>query len=53
MALHELDDRCARVVAETVGSMAGTRATSSLISVPLPAPDGPVTTSTVGALLNG
>ena len=43
-----LPGRRSRVVAETVASIAGTRATSSRISVPLPAPDGPVTTSTVG-----
>ena len=40
--------RRSRVVAETVTSIAGTRSTSSRISVPLPAPDGPVTTSTDG-----
>src|SRR5437588_9849759 len=43
--------RRARVVADTVASIAGTRATSSLISVPLPAPEGPVTTSTGGTAL--
>src|SRR5205814_1199777 len=37
-----------RVVADTVTSSTGTRSSSSRISVPLPAPDGPVTTTTDG-----
>src|SRR5436305_1043531 len=37
-----------RVVADTVTSRSGTRSSSSRISVPLPAPDGPVTTTTDG-----
>src|SRR3954447_21760471 len=35
-----------RVVAETDNSSSGTRSRSARISVPLPAPDGPVTTKT-------
>ena len=38
--------RCARVVAETATSSSGSRVEQPLISVPLPAPDGPVTTKT-------
>src|SRR5438034_3202669 len=38
--------RCSRVVADTAISSSGKRGTSLLISVPLPAPDGPVTTKT-------
>ena len=44
--------RCGRVVAEIATSSTGTRSTSALISVPLPAPDGPVMTNT-GALRTG
>src|SRR5690348_8498347 len=40
--------RRSRVVAETVTSTSGTHSTSSWINVPLPAPDGPVTTMTDG-----
>src|SRR4051794_792456 len=40
--------RRSRVVADTVTSSTGTRSSSSRISVPLPAPDGPVTTTTDG-----
>src|SRR5436190_7288177 len=42
--------RRSRVVAETVVSLSGTRSRSSWISVPLPAPDGPVTTINDGGL---
>src|SRR6266516_7672191 len=38
--------RRARVVAETVASSCEKRGRSAAISVPLPAPDGPVTTKT-------
>src|SRR5262245_23746983 len=38
--------RCGRVVAEIATSSSGIRSTSPLISVPFPAPDGPVTTTT-------
>src|ERR687888_2191369 len=38
--------RCSRVVAETAISSSGNRGRSLLISVPLPAPEGPVTTKT-------
>src|SRR5436190_12763802 len=43
--------RRSRVVADTVTSSTGTRSSSSRISVPLPAPDGPVTTTTEGRRL--
>src|SRR5437899_3741488 len=43
--------RRSRVVADTVTSRSGTRSSSSRISVPLPAPDGPVTTMTEGRQL--
>src|ERR1051326_1877507 len=43
--------RRSRVVAETVASSTGTRSSSLWISVPLPAPDGPVTTTTDGRRL--
>ena len=43
--------RRSRVVAETVTSSVGTRSSSSRISVPLPAPEGPVTTMTDGRAL--
>ena len=38
--------RCGRVVAETATSSSGSRSTSARISVPLPAPEGPVITKT-------
>ena len=38
--------RCGRVVAETASASSGKRGRTSWISVPLPAPDGPVTTKT-------
>src|SRR5688500_10157351 len=38
--------RCVRVVAEIATSSSGSRSTSVLISVPLPAPEGPVITKT-------
>src|SRR5205823_12024615 len=38
--------RCGRVVADTATSSTGIRSTSSPMSVPFPAPDGPVTTKT-------
>src|SRR5581483_3611401 len=38
--------RCRRVVAETATSSSGTRSSSAWISVPFPAPEGPVTTKT-------
>ena len=41
-----LPGRCGRVVAETATSTPATRSSRPLISVPLPAPDGPVTTKT-------
>src|ERR1700687_6009966 len=40
-----------RVVAETVTSRSGMRSSSLRISVPCPAPDGPVTTMRVGRRL--
>src|SRR5205823_4562010 len=43
--------RRSRVVADTVTSTSGTRCSTSVISVPLPAPDGPVTTRTDGTRL--
>src|SRR5438093_11031046 len=43
--------RRSRVVADTVTSTWGTRSSSSRIRVPLPAPDGPVTTTTEGRAL--
>src|SRR5947208_1374200 len=43
--------RRSRVVADTVTSSSRTRFSSSRISVPLPAPDGPVTTTREGRLL--
>ncbi len=45
--------RCVRVVAETATSSSGSRSTSALISVPLPAPDGPVITKTGSEALSG
>jgi len=46
--LPSLNDtrRCGRVVADTATSSSGMRSTRPRISVPLPAPDGPVTTNT-------
>src|SRR5438445_11489032 len=38
--------RCSRVVAETACASSGKRGSTSWISVPLPAPEGPVTTKT-------
>src|SRR6185436_11645049 len=38
--------RCSRVVADTASSSSGIRASNSFSSVPLPAPDVPVTTTT-------
>src|SRR5712691_5784625 len=40
--------RCSRVVAETASSSSGMRSNTSFSSVPLPAPDVPVTTTTSG-----
>src|SRR3954454_15828635 len=38
--------RCGRVVAETASASSGKRGSTSWISVPFPAPEGPVTTKT-------
>src|SRR3954471_13170230 len=43
----------ARVVAETASASSGNRGSTSSISVPLPAPDGPVTTKTGFAATTG
>src|SRR3954453_12023753 len=40
--------RCGRVVAETASASSGNRGSTSWISVPFPAPEGPVTTMTGG-----
>ena len=49
LATVDLPGRCGRVVAEIATSNPSTRSSRPLISVPLPAPDGPVTTKTATA----